>query len=169
MIRYTFPKDMRLSSKKEIDKLFLEGNTFVSGPFRVFYSLYKPEQPVSSSSQAVPSSSQPVPSSSQATPSSRQPISSSCRIAFSVSKKRLKSAVQRNKVKRRLREAFRLQYPHVLKQVLEQSNHVLLLLCIYLPHEIKPWDYTEKKMGILLSYFSDICQKNIESALDSDR
>lgn len=162
MIRYTFSKDMRLSSKKEIDALFMEGNTFVSGPFRVFYRLYKPEQPVSSSSQ-------PVPSSSQATPSSRQPISSSCRIAFSVSKKRLKSAVQRNKVKRRLREAFRLQYPHVLKQVLEQSNHILLLLCIYLPHEVKPWDYTEKKMGILLSYFSDICQKNIESALDSDR
>lgn len=162
MIRYTFPKDMRLSSKKEIDALFMEGNTFVSGPFRVFYRLYKPEQPVSSSSQ-------PVPSSSQATPSSRQPIPSSCQIAFSVSKKRLKSAVQRNKVKRRLREAFRLQYPHVLKQVLEQSNHILLLLCIYLPHEVKPWDYTEKKMGILLSYFSDICQKNIESALDSDR
>lgn len=162
MIRYTFSKDMRLSSKKEIDALFMEGNTFVSGPFRVFYRLYKPEQPVSSSSQ-------PVPSSSQATPSSRQPISSSCRIAFSVSKKRLKSAVQRNKVKRRLREAFRLQYPHVLKQVLEQSNHILLLLCIYLPHEVKPWNYTEKKMDILLSYFSDICQKNIESALDSDR
>lgn len=162
MIRYTFPKDMRLSSKKEIDALFMEGNTFVSGPFRVFYRLYKPDHPVPSSSQLVSPSSHPV-------PSSRQPIPSSCQIAFSVSKKRLKSAVQRNKVKRRLREAFRLQYPHVLKQVLEQSNHILLLLCIYLPHEVKPWDYTEKKMGILLSYFSDICQKNIESALDSDR
>lgn len=148
MIRYTFPKDMRLSSKKEIDSLFLEGDTFVSGPFRVFYRLYKPDQPVSPSSHSIPSS---------------------CQIAFSVSKKRLKSAVQRNAVKRRLREAFRLQYPHILKQVLEQSGHILLLLCIYLPHEVKPWDYTEKKMGILLSYFSDICQKNIESALDSDR
>lgn len=169
MIRYTFSKDMRLSSKKEIDALFMEGNTFVSGPFRVFYRLYKPDHPVPSSSQLVSPSSHPVPSSRQPIPSSCQPIPSSCQIAFSVSKKRLKSAVQRNKVKRRLREAFRLQYPHVLKQVLEQSNHILLLLCIYLPHEVKPWDYTEKKMGILLSYFSDICQKNIESALDSDR
>ena len=168
MIRYTFPKDMRLSSKKEIDSLFLEGDTFVSGPFRVFYRLYKPDQPVPSSHHSVPSS-QPVSPSSHPVPSSRQPIPSSCQIAFSVSKKRLKSAVQRNKVKRRLREAFRLQYPHILKQALEQSGHVLLLLCIYLPHEVKPWDYTEKKMGILHSYFSDICQKNIEFALDSDR
>ncbi|HHV40468.1 MAG TPA: hypothetical protein GXX61_03670, partial [Bacteroidales bacterium] len=88
MIRYTFPKDMRLSSKKEIDSLFLEGDTFVSGPFRVFYRLYKPDQPVPSSHHSVPSS-QPVSPSSHPVPSSRQPIPSSCQIAFSVSKKRL--------------------------------------------------------------------------------
>lgn len=138
-IAYTFSKGMRLSSKKAIDSLFLEGNTFVSGPFRVFYRLHKPEHP----------------------------DVSLCRIAFSVSKKRLKSAVHRNLIKRRLRESFRLQYPHLLKPALEQSGQTLLLLCIYLPHEIKPWDYTKRKMEVLLSYFADLCQKSIESASDS--
>ena len=129
-IAYTFSKGMRLSSKKAIDSLFLEGNTFVSGPFRVFYRLHKPEHP----------------------------DVSLCRIAFSVSKKRLKSAVHRNLIKRRLRESFRLQYPHLLKPALEQSVRHFCYYA-YLPHEIKPWNYTKRKMEVLLSYFADLCQK----------
>lgn len=127
-----FPKSRRLSSKKEIDSLFSEGHTFSSGPFRVFYRLCQ------SNNSGLPE----------------------CRIAVAVPKKHLKSAVKRNLVKRRIKESFRLLYPHKLEPTLIQTRSRLLFLCLYLPYDIKPWHVTEEKMGILLSQFSELCKEN---------
>jgi len=136
---YRFPKAMRLASKKEIDALFTLGKTFSHGPFRVFYRFCEPAHP------CLPG----------------------CSIAVTVPKKHLKSAVKRNLVKRRIRESFRLQYPHKLEPALTLSHTRLLFLCLYLPHEVKPWHFMAEKMEGLLSRFSELCEKSVELPADS--
>lgn len=74
----TFKKEERLCSKKIIDKLFTEGESFLSFPVKIVFL----ETPVSS----------------------KFPVQA----GFSVSKKSFKKAVQRNLIKRRMREAYRL-------------------------------------------------------------
>ncbi|MDR1682466.1 MAG: ribonuclease P protein component [Candidatus Symbiothrix sp.] len=74
----TFTKAERISAQREIDLLFNEGLSFVSYPLRVVY-LHK------------------------------QPFSRvCCSVLISVPKKRLKHAVDRNRIKRLVRESYRL-------------------------------------------------------------
>lgn len=76
--RYTLRKAERLSWKRHIDQLFLQGNSFVAYPLRVIYL-------ETATAQCVPAS-----------------------ILISVPKKKFKHAVKRNLIKRRIREAYRL-------------------------------------------------------------
>ncbi len=75
---FKFPKKDKLCNHYVIEKLFSQGSSFVSFPFRVIY--LKTELPEDVSAQVM----------------------------FSVSKKKFKRAVKRNLIKRRSREAYRL-------------------------------------------------------------
>ncbi|MFA5301920.1 MAG: ribonuclease P protein component [Bacteroidales bacterium] len=133
-ISYSFAKKMRLSSKKEIDSLFAGANSFSNGPFRVFYRIVKREE------------------------NGLSP----CSLVISVPKKHLRSAVKRNLVKRRVREAFRLNYPKLLGPALENKGIRLLFLCLYLPYEVYPYRKLEAKMQTLLERFAQIPEKGID-------
>lgn len=74
----TFCKDERLCSKKIIDKLFAEGKSVFAFPVKMVYL------------ETILSSGYPV------------------QAAFSVGKRNFKKAVHRNLIKRRMREAYRL-------------------------------------------------------------
>jgi len=76
--RYLLPKSERLSLKKEIDRLFESGDSFIAFPLRIKY-LELPSDTAANSCMMV-----------------------------SVPKKRVKKAVARNRIKRRIREAYRL-------------------------------------------------------------
>ena len=80
MERFTLSKDERLSSLKEIEKLFLEGDSFTKYPLRYVW--------LETSTSGFP-----------------------VRVLFSVSKKKFSKAVDRNRIKRLLREAYRLLKP----------------------------------------------------------
>ena len=80
---FTFKKAERLCSKKTIEKLFAEGKSFLSFPLKVVVL----EMPDSGEYKA--------------------------QAAFTVSKKIFKKAVKRNLVKRKMREAYRLN-KHIL-------------------------------------------------------
>lgn len=74
----TFKKHERLCSKKLLDRLFLEGKTTLTYPFKFTYLKTNFENP------------------------------SPVKVVFIVPKKRFKKANKRNLIRRRMREAYRL-------------------------------------------------------------
>jgi len=75
---------------------------------------------------------------------------SSVRVAFTVPKKTFKKAVQRNVLKRRMREAYRLNYKKILELFINQNAQQLQLLIIYIGKEILDYGTIEKNIQIVL-------------------
>lgn len=74
----------------------------------------------------------------------------SVKIAVSVSKKRFKHAVDRNKIKRLIRESYRLN-KHILYQHYVDSNKSLNMLIVYTDTKIFPFSFVQKKMISLIN------------------
>jgi ribonuclease P protein component len=121
---YTFKKEERLCNKRLIDKLFHNGSSFLCYPFRVSW-LVNPEP-------------QPYPA----------------QILFSVPKKRYKHAVDRNLVKRLMREAYRLHKQQHLYDILQQADKKIIVSVGYVGKEIEPYLFIEKKMLRMLAQLS---------------
>lgn len=79
------------------------------------------------------------------------------KIGVSVPKKRFKRAVDRNLLKRRLREAFRKN------QLNLKSNHNLSIMFIYSSNEILPYREIEKSMIVLIAFLNSISDDCIEN------
>jgi ribonuclease P protein component len=117
---YTFTKEERLCNKKLIDQLFHNGSSFLCYPFKVQWLLT--DEP-----QVFP-----------------------VQVLLSVPKKRYKRAVDRNLIKRRMREAYRLKKQQHLYDKLIASGKKIVLSVGYIGKEISAYDFTEKKMLKLL-------------------
>ena len=117
---YTFKKEERLCNKKLIDELFHNGSSFLCYPFKVSW-MY---------TDAI--FGYPV------------------QVLLSVSKKRYKRAVDRNLIKRRMREAYRLHKQQYLYGLLENRQKKILLSLGYIGKEIANYDLIDKKMLKLL-------------------
>jgi len=129
---YTFRKEERLCNKRLLEELFHKGSSFLCYPFRVSWRL-------ADAAQAVP-----------------------VQVVFPVPKKRYKHAVDRNLIRRRMREAYRLHKQQNLYEFLNQANIKLTLSLSYIGKEIEPYQLMEKKM---LKLFTQICELvNNESA-----
>ena len=105
----TFPKDERLNSRKQIAALLAGGNKMHIYPFRIYWMLSSCDTP-----------------------------SFHLEAAFSVPKKKFKRAVWRNRIKRMMREAFRLE-KEGLKSGLADTAGNLSLLIIYTPKKEEPY------------------------------
>ncbi len=117
---YTFTKEERLCNKKLIDGLFRNGSSFLVYPFKVSWLTSESEQPY----PAV--------------------------VLFSVPKKRYKRAVDRNLLKRRMREAYRLNKTQFLYLPLIEKNRKIIFSVTYIGKEIGDYSLVEKKMLKLL-------------------
>ncbi|MDB5142000.1 MAG: ribonuclease protein component [Mucilaginibacter sp.] len=118
---YTFTKEERLCNKKLIDQLFHNGSSFLCYPFKVSWL-------IATDPQLFPA-----------------------QVLFSVSKKRYKKAVDRNLIKRRIREAYRLHKQQYLYSLLSDADKRIVFSIGFIGKEIAPYDLIEKKMLKLLN------------------
>ena len=115
MPRFTFKKNERLSSRKAIEELYSAGRSFYSGNFKV---IYLPQKEIS----VYP-----------------------CQVVFSVPKKLFKRAVDRNLIKRRMREAYRAGKPAFYKELTEKKVFLHALL-LYTTKEILTFEEINRNM-----------------------
>ena len=116
MEKYTFKKAERLKSRKIIERIFnREGHSLVTFPILTVWL----ETPLSSNFPA------------QAT--------------FSVSKKKFKKAVQRNRIKRLMREAYRLNKSKFYESLSAKEKQVAVMF-VYIAKEEMTFEEIESKM-----------------------
>lgn len=115
-----FYKEERLCSRRSLDLLFKNGSSFLLYPFRVSY-LYTDT-------------------------TCKFPV----QVVINVSKKRFKKATDRNLIKRRTREAYRLQKQFQLYDQLPNSEMLLLLSLQFVGKQIYDFEFFEKKTNAVL-------------------
>jgi ribonuclease P protein component len=113
------PKGERLNGEIRISRLFTEGEAFLSYPFRVVYSFCERTDEF--------------------------PL----KFMVSVSKKRFKRAIKRNRIKRLIREAYRLN-KHPLYDVLHSMPFTLCVGFIYVSDDELDFSVIEKKMQVVM-------------------
>jgi ribonuclease P protein component len=116
---YSFPKSEHLCGEKRIARLFTRGEAFIAYPLRVVF-LLEEKKDVEFISAMV-----------------------------SAPKKRFKRAVKRNLLKRRMREAYRLNKSELMLKM-EEKQLQLHIAFNYVSNDLLEFDKIEKKMKIAI-------------------
>jgi len=119
--QFTLGKDERLKSRKQIEQLFSEGKKFSIPLFRVFYLFFDP----------LPTHT------------------SLLTFGVGVSNKNFKRAVDRNRIKRLTREAWRLQKKQ-LNEKLKINGKQLNVFFIYTSKELPDYQLVKDKVAVAL-------------------
>lgn len=114
---FRFPKKERIKSKKVITSLFQEGLSQFVYPFKLVYLVE----------------------------TTKDQDEDTIQFAVSIPKRKIRSAVKRNLLKRRTREAYR-QNKHFLNKGVPFENHKIYLMFVYVDAEIKKYDIIEKSI-----------------------
>ena len=120
----SFSKSEHLCGEKRITRLFIEGEAFIAYPLRVVYIL-EPKK-------------------------DKETLS----VMVSVPKKRFKRAVKRNKLKRLMREAYRLN-KHILLEKAEEKQLQFHIAFNYVSNDELDFVTIEKKMKVALQRLAD--------------
>lgn len=123
MPQFRFSKTERLKSRKLIEQAFSEGKSFAVFPLRLVY--VKAE---------LSEDSGPV------------------QVGFTVPKRAFRSAVWRNRIKRQMREAFRLK-KNILQESLADTTAQFAWMILYTAKEPLPYGQIEEAMGKLMRRF----------------
>jgi ribonuclease P protein component len=123
-LRQTFKKAERLHGKKQIDALFNNGDSFFVYPFKVIYLIEEFED------KKLP------------------------QVLISVSRKNFKRAVDRNRIKRLTREAYRKNKVLITNTASDRCISISLGL-IYTAKTILSYAEIEKKIILLLQRLSE--------------
>ena len=127
--QFTLGKHERLKSGKQIEQLFREGKKIAVSPFYIYYIV-----------QSIPGEA-PYP----------------LQFGVGVSAKNFKRAVDRNRIKRLTKEAYRLEKIS-LQQKLKDKNKQLRIFFIYSGKELPDFNMVKEKMTTALKKL----EKNID-------
>jgi len=134
--QFTLGKEERLKSRKQIEQLFDKGKSFVVAPFRIYF-IVNSESPV-------------------------QKGESRLKFGTGVSAKIFKKAVDRNRIKRLTREAWRLQKNEIREKTSETQKQ-LNVFFIYTGKELPDFTTVKEKVAIALKKLADKIDENISS------
>jgi ribonuclease P protein component len=135
--RFTWKKAEKLKSRKRIERVFREGKSFSLFPYRVHFLLQPP----------ATDASRPEP------PILRGPaakgLTSPLQAGFGASSRHFKKAVDRNRIKRLSREAYRLQKEPLLRRLSEKGCSMAVFF-IYTGKELPGYEAVAEKIGVAL-------------------
>lgn len=120
MKRHTFTRYERLKSRKTTKELFDKGSSVFLYPFKIMFA--------------------PIP----AAPDPKGGFFDLPKIMISVSKRNFKRANQRNRIRRRIREAYRLHKARLFENVLSETS--LAIGIVYVAKETEPSKRISKKL-----------------------
>lgn len=118
-MNYSFNKKEKLKSKKLIELLFTQGQSVVAHPLRMVYIKTELDEAIK------------------------------IKAGVSVSKRHFKKAIDRNRIKRLMREAYRLQKAAYINNISE--SHALIIL--YIGKDGTDFETISKKMTLLMDKF----------------
>ncbi len=122
--QYTLAKQERLKSRKLINQLFKEGQSFSLPPFRVYDMILPPATIEKDKNTAL-------------------------QFGVGVSSKHFKKAVDRNRIKRLAREAWRLQKNDLIT-LLNEQQRLLIVFVIYTGRTIPDFVLVKEKINAIL-------------------
>ena len=134
--KFTLGKEERLKSRKQIEQLFDKGKSIVVTPFRVYFIVNR-ELPIQKGEIGL-------------------------KFGTGVSTKNFKKAVDRNRVKRLTREAWRLQKNEITKKA-KEAQRQLNVFFIYTGKELPDFTTVKDKVAIALKKLADKIDENISS------
>lgn len=129
--RRTFRKKERLCSRKTIQALALKGKNIQHYPIRMIWLPATFEKGIM------------------------------LQAAFTVPKRKFSNAVDRNKIKRRMKEAYRKNKSKVYS-LLTDIDRQFALLFVYTGKEIADYSETEKKIITILHQFAEDIKRNTD-------
>jgi ribonuclease P protein component len=131
--QYTLGNNERLKSRKSIEQLFKEGQRFSITPFRVLFAI-----------------------------DHAKPAVNGIKFGVTVSSKQFRKAVDRNRIKRLVRESYRLQ-KLPLVEMLKEKNKGLQLFIIYTAKEMPDHKTVYEKVHMILKKLHKQINENISS------
>jgi ribonuclease P protein component len=133
--RFGFGKQERLKSKKAIESLFTGGKSIPGFPIRLMYLI------------------EPVPGESDAL----------VQVGVTASKRHFKKAVDRNRIKRLLREAYRLQ-KHDLAETVRAKKLKIQLFLMFMDKTIPDYNTVKEAVSRSLAQLKKIAERNEDVA-----
>jgi len=139
--QFTLGKEERLKSRKQIEQLFDKGKSFAITPFRVYFLINE----MLNAQRSIPIG-----------------IGINVQFGVGVSAKNFKKAVDRNRIKRLTREAWRLQKNEISEKAKETQKQ-LNVFFIYTGKELPDFTTVKEKVAIALKKLADKIDENISS------